>query len=91
MATATRRSPAIPRPTGSRPGRKRSTPVLAGGNGGASESALAADAGVAALDGLGPVGGGFHSEKEFLELDTVTPRLYLLTMLLMDLSRNPAR
>jgi glutamate carboxypeptidase len=34
------------------------------------------------------VGGGFHSEKEFLELDTVTPRLYLLTMLLIDLSRN---
>jgi glutamate carboxypeptidase len=56
-----------------------------GGNGGASESALAADAGVPALDGLGPVGGGFHSDDEFLELDTVTPRLYLLTMLLMDL------
>jgi glutamate carboxypeptidase len=64
--------------------------LSAGGNGGASESALAADAGVPALDGLGPVGGGFHSEKEFLELDTVTPRLYLLTMLLMDLGKNPA-
>jgi glutamate carboxypeptidase len=63
--------------------------LIPGGNGGASESALAADAGVAALDGLGPVGGGFHSEKEFLELDTVTPRLYLLTMLLMDLGRSP--
>ncbi len=63
--------------------------LTAGGNGGASESALAADAGVAALDGLGPVGGGFHSEKEFLELDTVTPRLYLLTMLLMDLGKSP--
>ncbi|HEY2273914.1 MAG TPA: hypothetical protein VGH61_00275, partial [Steroidobacteraceae bacterium] len=61
------------------------------GNGGASESALAADAGVAALDGLGPVGGGFHSEKEFLELDSVTPRLYLLTMLLMDLAKEPPR
>jgi glutamate carboxypeptidase len=59
--------------------------LATGGNGGASESALAADAGVAALDGLGPVGGGFHSDQEFLELDTVTPRLYLLTMLLMQL------
>jgi glutamate carboxypeptidase len=59
--------------------------LAAGGNGGASESALAADAGVPALDGLGPVGGGFHSDDEFLELDTVIPRLYLLTMLLMDL------
>lgn len=59
--------------------------LATGGNGGASESALAADAGVAALDGLGPVGGGFHADQEFLELDTVTPRLYLLTMLLMEL------
>jgi glutamate carboxypeptidase len=65
--------------------------LTAGGNGGASESALAADAGVPALDGLGPVGGGFHSEKEFLLLDTVTPRLYLLTMLLMDLGKDPPR
>jgi glutamate carboxypeptidase len=60
-----------------------------GGNGGASESALAADAGVPALDGLGPVGGGFHSDKEYLELRTVTPRLYMLTKLIQDLGRNP--
>ena len=62
--------------------------LAAGGNGGASESALAADVGVPALDGLGPVGGGFHSDQEFLELDTVTSRLYLLTMLLMDLGKS---
>jgi glutamate carboxypeptidase len=60
-----------------------------GGNGGASESALANNAGVAALDGLGPVGGGFHSEKEYLELETLTPRLYLLTKLLMELGKDP--
>jgi glutamate carboxypeptidase len=59
------------------------------GNGGASESALAFEAGVPALDGLGPVGGGFHSDKEYLDLTTLTPRLYLLTELLMDLGRNP--
>lgn len=62
-----------------------------GGNGGASESALAAAAGTPALDGLGPVGGGFHSDKEFLDLTTVTPRLYLLTKLIMDLSANPPK
>jgi glutamate carboxypeptidase len=62
-----------------------------GGNGGASESALAAEAGVPALDGLGPVGGGFHSDKEYLDLTTMTPRLYLLAELLMDLGRNPPR
>ena len=60
-----------------------------GGNGGASESALAAAAGVAALDGLGPVGGGFHSEREYLALDTVTPRTYLVTKLILELGANP--
>lgn len=60
-----------------------------GGNGGASESALANEAGVAALDGLGPVGGAFHSDGEYLDLKSVTPRLYLLTKLIMDLGRNP--
>jgi len=68
-------------------GRKLGT----GGNGGASESALAADAGVPALDGLGPVGGGFHSDREYLDLNTVTPRLYLLTKLLMSLSDTPVQ
>ena len=62
-----------------------------GGNGGASESALAYEAGVPALDGLGPVGGGFHSDKEYLDLTTLTPRLYLLTKLLMDLGRDPPK
>jgi len=63
--------------------------LTTGGNGGASQSALAADAGVPALDGLGPAGGGFHSDKEFLALATVSPRLYLLTRLVMDLGPNP--
>ena len=63
--------------------------ITSGGNGGASQSALAADAGVPALDGLGPVGGGFHSDKEYLSLPTVSPRLYLLTRLIMDLGPNP--
>ena len=63
--------------------------IARGGNGGASESALASAAGVAALDGLGPAGGGFHGEGEYILLPTVTPRLYLLARLLEDLGRNP--
>ena len=62
-----------------------------GGNGGASESALAAAKGVPALDGLGPVGGGFHSGGEFVELATVAPRLYLLAALIRDLGTNGVR
>ena len=63
--------------------------IARSGNGGASESALAAEQGVPALDGLGPAAGGFHSDTEYLVLGTVTPRLYLLTKLIMDLGKNP--
>jgi glutamate carboxypeptidase len=63
--------------------------LIGAGNGGGSESALAFEAGVPALDGLGPAGGGYHSTKEFIKLSTVTPRLYLLTKLLMELGKNP--
>lgn len=59
------------------------------GNGGASESALAHARGVPALDGLGPVGGSPHTDDEFLELSTLTPRLYLLTSLLIELGKRP--
>ncbi len=63
--------------------------ITRGGNGGASESALAYEGGVAALDGLGPVGGGFHSEQEFLELASLTPRLYLLASLMIETGKAP--
>lgn len=59
------------------------------GNGGASESALSHEAGVPALDGLGPVGTGSHTEGEFLDLNSLTPRLYLLTSLIIELGKNP--
>jgi glutamate carboxypeptidase len=65
------------------------TKIGRGGNGGASESAMAVDGGVPALDGLGPAAGGFHSDAEYLLLGSVTPRLYLLTKLIQDLGRNP--
>lgn len=66
-------------------------PLQMGGNGGASESALAAGAGVPALDGLGPVGGNFHAEGEYMDMDSVTPRLYLLTKLIMGLGQEPVK
>ena len=55
-----------------------------GGNGGASESALAQSVGVPALDGLGYVGGDFHTDHEWIDLRSVVPRLYLMTRLLME-------
>jgi glutamate carboxypeptidase len=61
------------------------------GNGGASESAIAMAEGTPALDGLGYVGGDFHTDHEWIDLQSVTPRLYLFTRLLMDTSVHPPK
>jgi glutamate carboxypeptidase len=63
--------------------------VALSGNGGASESALAMAEGTPALDGLGFVGGDFHTDHEWIDLDSVTPRLYLFTRLLMETGAKP--
>jgi glutamate carboxypeptidase len=59
------------------------------GNGGASESALAMSEGTAALDGLGFVGGDFHTDHEWIDLNSIAPRLYLFTRLLMETGAAP--
>jgi len=61
------------------------------GNGGASESAVAQSVGTPALDGLGLVGGDFHTDHEWVDLNSLTPRLYLITRLLMEAGANPPR
>lgn len=63
--------------------------ITRGGNGGASESALAYEGGIPALDGLGPAAGGFHADTEYLLLGSLTPRLYLLTKLIQELGHAP--
>lgn len=65
--------------------------IGASGNGGASESAVAQSVGTPALDGLGWVGGDFHTDNEWVDLSSVVPRLYLLTRLVMDAGMNPPR
>ena len=61
------------------------------GNGGASESAVAQSVGTPALDGLGLVGGDFHTDHEWIDLNSLTPRLYLFTRLLMETGANPPK
>lgn len=61
------------------------------GNGGASESAVAMSVGTPALDGLGFVGAGFHTDHEWIDADSITPRLYLFTRLLMETGRSPPK
>ena len=57
------------------------------GSGGAADSSLIAAAGVPTIDGLGIVGGGIHTPEEYIEVDSIAPRLYLLTRLIMDYSK----
>jgi glutamate carboxypeptidase len=59
------------------------------GNGGASESALAMAEGTVALDGLGYVGGDFHTDHEWIDLNSIVPRTYLFTRLLMEMGAKP--
>lgn len=47
-------------------------------SGGGSDGSFAADAGTPTIDGMGPVGGGAHTEREYLEIDSVEPRAHLL-------------
>ncbi len=63
--------------------------IALSGNGGASESAVAVSVGTPALDGLGFVGAGFHTDHEWIDLTSVQPRLYLFTRLLIETCRNP--
>ena len=41
------------------------------------------------MDGLGYVGGDFHTDHEWIDLTSVVPRLYLFTRLLMESGAHP--
>ena len=61
------------------------------GSGGAADANFASGAWAAVLDGFGIVGGGIHTEDEYAELNSIPPRLYLLTRMIMDVSMRPVR
>ncbi|KKD62244.1 peptidase M20 [Grimontia sp. AD028] len=54
--------------------------------GGGSDANLTAVLGVPTLDGLGPVGAGFHSDEEYLVLNSIEPRIELLKRVITKLS-----
>ncbi len=51
-------------------------------SGGVSDANYCAAQGVPTLDGLGPVGGQDHSPAEYLEVDSIVPRVAMLARLL---------
>jgi glutamate carboxypeptidase len=55
------------------------------GSGGAADSSFSAGVFKPTLDGLGLVGGNAHSLDEYAEVESIVPRFYLLTRMLMQL------
>ncbi|CBG87382.1 M20 family metallopeptidase [Citrobacter rodentium] len=53
--------------------------------GGGSDANHTAALGIPTLDGLGPVGAGFHSPKEWLDIASIEPRIRLLRRILSQL------
>lgn len=54
--------------------------------GGGSDASFPSYLGVATIDGLGPVGGEMHSEKEYLEIDSIIQRTALLSETIQSLT-----
>ena len=57
--------------------------LTAGGTGGASDGNFIAPLGIPLLDGMGAVGEGYHSEREFIFTDSLEKKANLIAELLM--------
>jgi glutamate carboxypeptidase len=58
--------------------------LMASGTGGASDANFVAALGIPVLDGLGPAGGEYHSEREFLFKDSLLERANLLVSIFRE-------
>ena len=56
--------------------------LKAGGTGGGSDANFVAPLGIPVLDGLGAIGEGLHSEREFIFTDSLEERAYLLAAII---------
>ena len=64
--------------------------VLVPMTGGGTDAAYAAWSGKAVVvESFGLAGWGFHARDEYIEIDSIVPRLYLMTRLLMDIGQQP--
>lgn len=57
--------------------------------GSSADIAYAAQAGIPSIDGIAIRGGGAHGIDDYADLSSITPRVYLLTRVLMELGRDP--
>jgi glutamate carboxypeptidase len=56
--------------------------------GGGSDASYTSSLGIATIDGLGPVGGRAHSDKEYLEIPSLVERTLLLATIIERLSQK---
>lgn len=59
--------------------------------GGGSDGNFSAALGVPTIDGLGPIGGNAHSEREYGQIDSLAPRFELLYEIVRHLTQNSTR
>jgi len=58
--------------------------------GGATDAGFASRSGKAVvLEALGLAGSGYHARDEYIEMDSIAPRLYLMTRMLQTVARAP--
>jgi glutamate carboxypeptidase len=65
-------------------GKKVGIDLVASGTGGASDANFVAPLGVPVLDGLGPAGAEYHSEREYIVKSSLLERVRLLIAILQD-------
>ena len=58
--------------------------------GGSTDAAFASRSGKAVvLESFGLAGAGYHARDEYIEIDSIVPRLYLMTRMLQTVARAP--
>jgi glutamate carboxypeptidase len=63
--------------------------ALVPGTGGGTDAGFASLSGKAVvLESFGLAGWGYHARDEYIEIDSIVPRLYLMTRMLVDLGKN---
>jgi len=58
--------------------------LIAGGTGGASDGNFVAPLGIPLLDGMGAVGEGYHSEREYIFAESLEQKAKLISSILHD-------
>ena len=60
--------------------------------GGGTDAGFAGRSGKpAVLESMGLAGWGYHAKNEYIEIDSIVPRLYLTARMLQDLAKNPSK